>query len=429
MDEEVDLRDYINVLIKWKKMIIGITILAMLVAGVMSYFVLPKTYEATGSLLVNPKEAKVNISTPEQLLNPLTFLPQISVNTYTDIIKNKSLESKVISDLGLQNPPYNITIDQFDKMISVENPKNTTIIKVTTDFTDPEIAQKITETVLKRAVELIDEINKSKMSASVKNLAKQFELAKSNLESAEKAIADFNSQKDNITNLKQKRNAYYNALNSYLSQLLSLDYQIEQYKKQLASVKEQLKTTDKYLVTQKSILDEPLISQLATSLANANIADLSQLKVNSQQINPVYEDLSAKKSNYTITLSGLEAKKSSLLSLEADIKDKIHKLDEEINSKQLQLDELNRQLNIAQTRYNKVFSNYQQSLLANENMLSPVSIIDVPVVPTRPVKPKKLFNIAVSGVAAFFFAVLLAFFLEYWRGKGDDKKKIKTDAA
>ncbi len=49
--------------------------------------------------------------------------------------------------------------------------------------------------------------------------------------------------------------------------------------------------------------------------------------------------------------------------------------------------------------------------------------LDKPVVPTRPIKPKKMFNIAVAGVAAFFFAVLLAFFLEYWQS-GDDKSKL-----
>ena len=49
--------------------------------------------------------------------------------------------------------------------------------------------------------------------------------------------------------------------------------------------------------------------------------------------------------------------------------------------------------------------------------------LDKPVVPTRPVKPKKMFNIAVAGVAAFFFAILLAFFLEYWQS-GDDKSKL-----
>lgn len=51
--------------------------------------------------------------------------------------------------------------------------------------------------------------------------------------------------------------------------------------------------------------------------------------------------------------------------------------------------------------------------------------LNTPVVPNIPIKPKKLFNVAVSGVSAFFFAILLAFFLEYWYG--GEKKKEKSN--
>ncbi len=44
----------------------------------------------------------------------------------------------------------------------------------------------------------------------------------------------------------------------------------------------------------------------------------------------------------------------------------------------------------------------------------------------KPVKPKKLFNIAVAGTAGFFFAILLAFFLEYMQdSENKDKRKAK----
>ena len=80
MDEqEVDLRDYINVLLKRKKLIIGITLVAIIIAGILSYFVFPKVYEASGSLLVNPSQASVSITSLEQLTSPLSYLPQISV--------------------------------------------------------------------------------------------------------------------------------------------------------------------------------------------------------------------------------------------------------------------------------------------------------------------------------------------------------------
>ena len=83
-EQEVDLRDYINVLLKRKKLISCITLVAVLITGILSCFVLPPVYEASGSLLVNPKEATVNITNPnpEQLMGPLaTYLPQISVAT------------------------------------------------------------------------------------------------------------------------------------------------------------------------------------------------------------------------------------------------------------------------------------------------------------------------------------------------------------
>ncbi len=421
MEEEVELRDYINVLLKWKKLIIGITILAMLAAGVMSYFVIKPVYQASGALLINPRNAKVNITTPEQLLNPLTFLPEISVATYQEIVKSKDLAKEVLNELNLPD----MNVNDLNRMITIENPNGTTMIRVLVDSSDPVLATKIVNVLLDKAVIYVGNQEKQQMSESRSSLTQQFTEAKGKLEVAQKALADFDSQEDNLTNLTQKRSSYSSALNSYRSQLLSLDTQIRQYEEQLGSVERQLKQIDKYFVTEKSIMDDPLLSQLAQQLVNENIVYLSQLKVSSQSINPLYEELHLQKANYTITLSGLNAKKKSLQQLVIEAENEIHRLDQEINAKQLQLNELNRNLDLAQSDYSTIKTNYQQSQLAEENILSPVTILENPVVPMSPIKPKKLFNIAVSGVAAFFFAILLAFFLEYWYGTKEKKEKKK----
>ena len=423
MEEEVDLREYINVMLKWKWLIIWITILAMLFAGIFSYFIATPVYEAEGALVVSPNNAHVSISNPQQLLNPLTFLPQISVSSYINMIKSHTVEERVLSDLNLDKPPYNMTIDKLNQIISVNNPKNSTILNVSVEYTDPKIAERIVSTLLEESVNFANSINNASLSKGTKGLENQLKIAKQQLEAAQEALAQFNSQKDNISNLSAKRASYANALSSYRSQILSLDYQIEQYKEQLATTESQLKQVKKFFIVEKSILDEPLLAKLAEELSNANIIELSQLKVNSQEINPVYEDLLSKKSNYSITLAGLTSKEESLTSLINSTVEKIHQLDEEINDKQLELDKLNRKLYLAKKYYDSISSNYQQALIANKSMFSPILILDKPVVPTHPVKPKKMFNIAVAGVAAFFFAILLAFFLEYWQS-GDDKSKL-----
>jgi len=421
MDEqEVDLRDYINVLLKRKKLIIGITLAAIIIAGILSYFVLPKVYEASGSLLVNPKEATVNLTSPEQLLSPLSYLPQISVATYKEIVKSKDIEKKVFDELDLSSPPHNFTLSGLDRMIKVENPANTTLIKVFVQYKDPVLAQKIAKNILNETLLYITDLNTTQFQSSKSALEDPFLSAKRELENAQKVLADFNSQKDNLDSLNRQRSSYVSALNSYLSDLLLLNSEIARYENQLISARAELKKESKYLTLEKSIIDDPLLSQLAQQLVNENIIYLSGLKVNSEEINPIYEDLRSKEENYTITLSGLKAKKTSLENLATTAQEKIHQLDEAINSKQLELYDLNRKVDMAQTYYSTVSSNYVQSSFTP---LSPVTISEEPVLPEKPVKPNKKLNVAIAGVAALFFSILLAFFLEYWKGSQDSKNK------
>ncbi len=427
MEEEVDLRDYINVLVKWKWLIIWITVISMLVAGVYSYVVVKPVYEASGSLLINPQNADISITTPDQLLNPLTFLPQMSVETYMGIIKSANIEENVLNALKLDSPPYNITLYSLNKMIKVQNPKNTSLIKLYVDYKDPKVAKEIVEDLLKETVSYVNFLNSSRLRSGGDVLKKQFLDANTRLENIEKSIAEFNSQKDNLSILKQERSSYKSALSSYLSQLLSLNSKINQYKEQLSTTERELKSESKFITAEKSILDDPLLSQLAQDLSNEDIVSLSELKVSSQEVNPVYINLKVKLVNYAITLSGLKTQEESLNTLILQARDKIHKLDEEINEKQLELNELNRELSIAKSDYSKIAANYEQLKLTQDNMLTPLSIAEEPVVPTHPIKPKKLFNIAVAGTAGFFFAILLAFFLEYMQGSGDNKEKEREN--
>jgi uncharacterized protein involved in exopolysaccharide biosynthesis len=48
-----------------------------------------------------------------------------------------------------------------------------------------------------------------------------------------------------------------------------------------------------------------------------------------------------------------------------------------------------------------------------------------PYVSNTPIKPKKLLNVAIAGVAALFFSILLAFFLEYMEGTQGNKEVSK----
>lgn len=83
MEDEIDLRHLIEVLWQGKWLIAAITAVAMLVSGLVSFFVLKPTYEATTNLLVNlpPKEAPRGGEGVESILERLSPYPQMTLET------------------------------------------------------------------------------------------------------------------------------------------------------------------------------------------------------------------------------------------------------------------------------------------------------------------------------------------------------------
>ena len=79
MDEqEVDLRDYINVLLKRKKLIIGITLVAIIIAGILSYFVFPKVYNPTNNPgdqigVYRPSDRRFYMRSPTGTVTAISF--------------------------------------------------------------------------------------------------------------------------------------------------------------------------------------------------------------------------------------------------------------------------------------------------------------------------------------------------------------------
>jgi uncharacterized protein involved in exopolysaccharide biosynthesis len=63
MEEEIDLREYVLVLLKYWKWILGTTLAAAMVALVVSFF-LPPTYEATALVVVKPPQYVMQFDPP-----------------------------------------------------------------------------------------------------------------------------------------------------------------------------------------------------------------------------------------------------------------------------------------------------------------------------------------------------------------------------
>ncbi|MCR1849947.1 YveK family protein [Paraclostridium sordellii] len=153
MEETIDLREYFHIIKKRAWMIALITILAMVTSGIISFFVLSPVYEADTTLIVNTEQSKEtnNMITGDQL-----NVTQKLTLTYGQIIKSRTVLDSVIKKLDL-NTDYEV----LEKKIAVSPVKDTQIMSVTVQDTNPEEARDIANAIPKIFTKEVKRITKA----------------------------------------------------------------------------------------------------------------------------------------------------------------------------------------------------------------------------------------------------------------------------
>ncbi|MFR4161322.1 MAG: YveK family protein [Paraclostridium sordellii] len=153
MEETIDLREYFHIIKKRAWMIALITILAMVTSGIISFFVLSPVYEANTTLIVNTEQSKEtnNMITGDQL-----NVTQKLTLTYGQIIKSRTVLDSVIKKLDL-NTDYEV----LEKKITVSPVKDTQIMSVTVQDTNPEEARDIANAIPKIFTKEVKRITKA----------------------------------------------------------------------------------------------------------------------------------------------------------------------------------------------------------------------------------------------------------------------------
>lgn len=138
MEETIDLREYFQIIKKRSWIIAVITIVAMILSGIISFFILSPVYEANTTLIVNTEQnKKAEFITGDQL----TVTQKLTL-TYGEIIKSRAVLDSVIDRLDL-----NLDYEKLSKMISVSPVKDTQIISITVQDKDAEQAMDIANSI------------------------------------------------------------------------------------------------------------------------------------------------------------------------------------------------------------------------------------------------------------------------------------------
>ncbi|MFJ7363433.1 YveK family protein [Peribacillus frigoritolerans] len=154
MEETISIKDIFKTLKKRWKLIILLTLIAALISGTISYFLLTPVYQSSTQILVNQKQSENQLDS-NQIRSNIDM-----INTYSVIIKSPAILEKVIDELELDQ-----SVEQLSQKITINSQENSQVFSLTVQDSNPskavEIANTVSETFQKEIKDIMNVDNVS----------------------------------------------------------------------------------------------------------------------------------------------------------------------------------------------------------------------------------------------------------------------------
>ena len=176
-EEEIDLREYINVLLKRRNIIILIFLIAIITAAIVSYFAISPIYQSFMVFSV----AKIDGS------------PIINITEALEIMKSNVVLDEVINRMDLEE-----TTKQLSSQVTTENLKGTNFIKISVVADSPERAKNLIENI----ADVFIEQKQSEYQEKVKLIEDRLKIVEEQIAEFEKNIQEIEKTKKKIAALE-----------------------------------------------------------------------------------------------------------------------------------------------------------------------------------------------------------------------------------
>ncbi|KMK78297.1 YveK family protein [Alkalihalobacillus pseudalcaliphilus] len=159
MEETISLQDIFTTLKRRLKLLLIIPLIALVLSGLLSYFVLTPIYQSTTQILVtqtnNENLTQTDIRTNVEI-----------INTYREIIKSPAILDLVIQELNLD-----LSVGTLSDMLNIANENNSQVVRIAVEHENPAMAANIANTTAEifqdRVVELMNVDNVNILSPAV----------------------------------------------------------------------------------------------------------------------------------------------------------------------------------------------------------------------------------------------------------------------
>lgn len=454
------IRDFLTIFFKHRTKILAI-FFATVVTVTIGSFLMSPVYEAKSSVLVNVGREYIYRPEAGDRSPSISINQEEAVNSEINIFMSEDLIEGVITSLQVENlypelshnsfsllqtmgigtkiTPLQAAVIKFKKDLSVEAVKKSSVIEVTYQHKNPQIAA--------RALNMLVELYKGKhfqvhAGSQSSFLEQQLSDHEIKLKQSETDLEQF-KQKNRVYSLEEQRSLLLKQRMELDTDLKNTSNRIAELQKKFSSLQSQMKiiSNDKSRYTQSDrdkiiiearaklldlqLKEESLLQkykesnrlvvnvrreiELVTGFLKQQEVAISS-KVNSG--NAVYQEAERSALQTKADLDSQKAKDSSLRRQLTQVDEDIQSLD--LNEQKNK--ELKREVETNDKNYRTYHDKLEEARISDDmnlQRMSNVSVIQAATIPAQPIKPKKTLNILLGILLGAVSGLGYAFISEY----------------
>jgi len=404
---------------------------------------LPKSYEATTTLVMNFKgtDAVTGLSMPA------TMLPSYMA-TQVDIIQSKNVATHVVEALKMDRSPAirqkfqeemagkgdirDWLGDILLKNLSVLPSRESNVLGLSYKATDPEFAAAVANAFASEYRKTAVQLRVQPLKDASVYINEQSQVLRANLEQAQSRMSKF-QQENGIVAADNRLDVENSRLNDLSTQLVAVQGQLAEAQSR------QRQVVRGNAAEAPDVLNNPLIQNLQAQLvqAEARFSDTaSKLDVN----NPLYQSAQAEvekirsslAAQVRMTSNSVASSAKILQSREADIRASLQAQKAkvlELNRTRDQLAVLTRDVENAQRAYDVLMGRFNQTSLEGHSNQTEVAVLSQAVAPVTPSSPKMLVNMVLSVMLGLILGSGVAIVIEMLDHRVRSHADLEVDEA
>lgn len=410
MQDEIDLRPYLRVLWKHRFTIVLVTVAAMLVGGLLSLLAGP-VYEARGMILVTKPSfqvgAPVDPSAPGLKIGTI-LVSDLPTETLVAFARSAAVKQRVVKRISSNfSRVSDIGVSLFAQTV-----RNTNLVELTVRGKDPVLAARVANEWARIVAAESEALFSAEAQQSFAFFDSRLQEATRQLGTAERALRDFHVSSE-IGVLQARVRTVTEQIASYESRLVDISVVRRKSEAELAQTETQLRLQPRTLTLSKSITNDPLLHRTASEVSQRDFVDVSKLKLRSEELNPVYMNLTQTRANLRVNVASLIAEGGRVERALETLSTELDVLRGRLARQEFSASQLARAVDHSKQVYDVLLQRREESRVASANQVGSVKLATEAITPEDPVGPRKILNMLLAGVLGLMVGVASAFVREY----------------